>query len=410
MAGYIEDRWWTKRPDPDTGKKRKTSRHGKGMRWRVGGIPGVRDRSFATLDEAKTWRATTLTDSKRQEFIDPRQGSILFGDYVETIWWPARRDPVGTAGPMKSRIWNHLLPHIGHLPLNVIDRDHLRVLLATLRDKPTIGESTVELVWIHLTSIFKSAVGTRIVKNPCTEMADERPRGGGKTKARAWTRDEVHAIRASLPDWYQVCVDIGVMAGLRQGEAFGFSFDDIDEENGLLHVRRQLQWDPSKPYFKLPKGNKERQVPLSPGLLKAVIAHRDSRPAVTCTLPWRGPGNGKRPQAAVALLVTTWFGNPINPQTFNEENWKSALAGAGLLAERDLEAEGSGWEPSRELMFHRCRHTYASVQLHAGEDVVSLSHWMGHSSPQITLDTYAHFMPDQGRRGRTAVDAWLDAD
>ena len=409
MAGYIEDRWWTKRPDPSTGKKRKTARYGKGMRWRVAGIPGVRDRSFAALEEAKTWRSTALTDSKRQEFIDPRQGSILLRDYVETIWWPARRDPVGTAGPMRSRIWNHLLPHIGHLPMGIIERDHLRVLLATLRDKG-LAESTIELVWIHLTSIFKSAVGTRIVKNPCTEMADERPRGGGQTKARAWTREEVRAIRAALPEWYRLCVDIGVMAGLRQGEAFGLSPDDVDEEHGLLHVRRQLQWDPSKPYFKLPKGRKERQVPLSPGLLKAVLLHKEARPSVLTTLPWHGPGNGKRPQAAVALLTTTWFGNPINPTTFNEENWKPALVGAGLLAERDLEAEGSGWEPSRELMFHRCRHTYASVQLHAGEDVVSLSHWMGHSSPQITLDTYAHFMPDQGRRGRSAVDAWLASD
>lgn len=409
MAGYIEDRWWTRRPDPATGKKRKTARYGKGMRWRVAGIPGVRDRSFAVLEDAKTWRSTALTDSKRQEFIDPRQGSILFRDYVETIWWPARRDPVGTAGPMRSRIWNHLLPHIGHLQLNSIDRDHLRVLLATLRDKG-LAESTIELVWIHLTSIFKSAVGSRIVKNPCTEMADERPRGGGQTKARAWTREEVRAIRAALPEWYRVCVDLGVAAGLRQGEAFGISPDDVDEEHGLLHVRRQLQWDPSKPYFKLPKGRKERQVPLSPGLLKAVLLHKEARMPVVQELPWHGPGNGKRPQAAVPLLVTTWFGNPINPTTFNEENWKPALVGAGLLAARDLEAEGSGWEPSRELMFHRCRHTYASVQLHAGEDVVSLSHWMGHSSPQITLDTYAHFMPDQGRRGRSAVDEWLAAD
>ena len=409
MAGYIEDRWWTKRPDPSTGKKRKTSRYGAGMRWRVAGIPGVRDRSFERLEDAKTWRSTALTDSKRQEFIDPRQGSILLRDYVEVVWWPARRDPVGTAGPMRSRIWNHLLPHIGHLPLNAIDRDHLRALLATLRDKG-LAESTIELVWIHLTSIFRSAVGTRLVKNPCSEMADERPRGGGQTKARAWSREEVRAIRAALPERYRVCVDLGVVAGLRQGEAFGISLDDIDEEHGLLHVRRQLLWDPSKPYFKLPKGRKERQVPLSPGLLKAILLHAEQRPPVVRSLPWHGPGNGKRQKADVGLLVTTWFGNPINPSTFNEETWKPALAGAGLLAERDLEAEGSGWEPSRDMMFHRCRHTYASVQLHAGEDVVSLSHWMGHSSPKITLDTYAHFMPDLGRRGRSAVDAWMAAD
>jgi integrase len=112
----------------------------------------------------------------------------------------------------------------------------------------------------------------------------------------------------------------------------------------------------------------------------------------------------------VPLLITTWFGNVVNGSTFNSKNLKPALAAAGLIAERDEDAEGSGWESSREMMHHRFRHTYASVQLHAGEDPVSLSQWMGHSSPKITFDTYAHFMPDRGQRGRSAVDAWLSAD
>ncbi|MGV9897738.1 hypothetical protein [Streptomyces tendae] len=43
------------------------------------------------------------------------------------------------------------------------------------------------------------------------------------------------------------------------------------------------------------------------------------------------------------------------------------------------------------------------------EDPVSVSHWMGHASVVITLQVYAHFMPDNGERGRTAVDSWLTA-
>lgn len=408
MAGYIEDRWWTKRPDPKTGKKRKTARYGQGKRWRVAGIPGVRDRSFVKLDEAKTWLSTAYTDTKRHEFIDPREGSILLRDYIETVWWPARRDPDGTRVTMRSRIWRHIIPHLGHLPLNAIAPDHLRAWVATLRDKG-LSEGTIEVVWVHLTSILKAAVGTRLTKNPCTEMVGERPRGRGETKARAWTPEEVRAIRASLPARYRVLVDLGVAAGLRQGEAFAISPDDVDEARMVLHVRRQLLWDPGKPYLKLPKARKERQVPLSPGLAKALAEHQQDFPPVEITLPWRGPGNADT-EATVRLLVTTHFGHRVHSSGWNKKTWKPALAAAGIIAERDVGAAGSGWEPSRDKGFHRCRHTYASVQLAAGEDVVSVSHWMGHSSPQITLDTYAHFMPDQGQRGRSAVDAWLAAD
>ncbi|MFH9727476.1 hypothetical protein ACH4M4_31555 [Streptomyces sp. NPDC017254] len=53
------------------------------------------------------------------------------------------------------------------------------------------------------------------------------------------------------------------------------------------------------------------------------------------------------------------------------------------------------------------RHTYASIILEAGESVVTLARWLGHSSPTITLDHYAHFMPEAGGKGRAVVDALL---
>ncbi|MFH9616546.1 integrase [Streptomyces pratensis] len=34
----------------------------------------------------------------------------------------------------------------------------------------------------------------------------------------------------------------------------------------------------------------------------------------------------------------------------------------------------------------------------AGESVVTLARWLGHSSPVITLGYYAHFMPEAGSR------------
>ncbi|MFI0167024.1 hypothetical protein [Streptomyces sp. NPDC017095] len=60
-------------------------------------------------------------------------------------------------------------------------------------------------------------------------------------------------------------------------------------------------------------------------------------------------------------------------------------------------------------MLHVLRHAYASVQLEASESVVSLSKWLGHSTPKVTLKHYAHFMPGAGRRGLAAMDAWLQA-
>lgn len=36
--------------------------------------------------------------------------------------------------------------------------------------------------------------------------------------------------------------------------------------------------------------------------------------------------------------------------------------------------------------------------------MVTLARRLGHSSPAITLGYYAHFMPEAGGKGRTAID------
>ncbi|MFD3534891.1 hypothetical protein [Streptomyces sp. NPDC058664] len=43
----------------------------------------------------------------------------------------------------------------------------------------------------------------------------------------------------------------------------------------------------------------------------------------------------------------------------------------------------------------------------AGESVVTLARWLGHSSPAITLGYYAHFMSEAGSKGRGTIDGLL---
>lgn len=65
------------------------------------------------------------------------------------------------------------------------------------------------------------------------------------------------------------------------------------------------------------------------------------------------------------------------------------------------------WEPSLEHGFHSLRHCFASEELEAGESVVSLVRWLGHSDPGFTLRKYSHFLPRAGARGGAAIDAIL---
>ncbi len=96
MAGYIEDRWVKKKKEPITGKRERTERYGKGKRYRAAGIPGVRDRSFDTLEDAKAWLRRSSTDQERDEFVDPRDGSMTLAEYIKQYWMPGVRGATKT--------------------------------------------------------------------------------------------------------------------------------------------------------------------------------------------------------------------------------------------------------------------------------------------------------------------------
>ncbi|MFE7763848.1 hypothetical protein [Streptomyces sp. NPDC057438] len=144
---------------------------------------------------------------------------------------------------------------------------------------------------------------------------------------------------------------------------------------------------------------------MPPSVASALAEYFMEYPAVEVELPWGGPGPDREKQK-VPLTLTTTYGNAVRANIFNVEVWKPALADAGVIPVRK---KGERWMASRKDDFHVLRHTYASVILEAGESVVTLARWLGHSSPTITLDYYAHFMPEVGGKGRSAIDALLGA-
>ncbi|MFC4611078.1 tyrosine-type recombinase/integrase [Streptomyces maoxianensis] len=157
-------------------------------------------------------------------------------------------------------------------------------------------------------------------------------------------------------------------------------------------------------YFTLPKGSKTRTVDMSESVAQELRTHVEDVPRCGGGTPLGEPG---KPTKKFSLLLTTRFANAIAVNTFNTYVWKPALARIGVIPPRLDGAKPWQWEAAHRDSFHVLRHTYASAVLEAGESVVTLAKWLGHSSPTITLDHYAHFMPEAGGRGRRAIDGLL---
>lgn len=417
MPGYIEDRWIKKRPNPTTGEREHTALYSKGKRYRVAGIPGVRDRSFERKADADKWLADAQSKSRAGEFVDPRHGDLPLREYVNEHWWPNVAGDPATLQTIKSRVWTHIVPRLGELPLNSIRVPQLRKWLKDVGEE--IGPSTINAVWSYLSSILESAVeDERIPKNYCRSKT-VRPPKQPERKARTWAKPRILAVREALHPKFRIMVDLGVGCGLRQGEVFGLAVEDIDEQAEVLHVRRQIRKVHGKLVFAPPKGGKTRDVPLPRHLVARLRAHLEAFPAEKITLPWVNPDEPETDKQArereprtFELVSTSTEGCALRRDSWNIRHWKKALAAAGVIAAPVPRVKGARggprYESSREHGFHVLRHTFASVQLDARETIVAVSKWLGHADPSITLRIYAHMMPEADGRGRAAMDAWFE--
>ncbi|MFB7630664.1 tyrosine-type recombinase/integrase [Streptomyces sp. NPDC056149] len=408
MPGYIEDRWLTKKKDPKTDKRRRTARYGKGKRYRVGGVPGVRDRSFDTHDDAKTWLAESQTDTSRGTFTDPRDGSITMDEYVDEYWLPGRGGTAGSSKFTDARL-NYIRAAFGTVPLNLIAPAGLRKFVTYLTDtkQAALANSYAHSICSLLANILDVAVeDKRIPSNPARSSSVVFPSKKTKEKREAWPDAVVQRVRECIDRRHRIAVIIGVGCGLRQGEVLGLSDKDFDFDDMVVHVRRQVRVDNgAKRYFKLPKGEKTRVARMPRSVAGEVRAYMREFPPVGVELPW-GTEDSTETQKH-RLLLTTAAGKAINYKDWNSYVWKPALVSAGVIPMPPPGTKRRQFPHSRRYGFHALRHTFASKVLHAGESIVTLSVWLGHESPTITLEYYAHFIPDAGTKGVAAIDALL---
>jgi integrase len=191
-----------------------------------------------------------------------------------------------------------------------------------------------------------------------------------------------------MRDRYRITVDLGAGCGMRQGEIFALSPDDLDPSRPILYIRRQIKLVNHKLFFALPKGGKVREVPLPDSVAERLTAHAATYPPAPVTLPW-GSSTGD-PRTVTLVLYTASF-QAVTRSAYNSTIWKPALRAAGVPT-----------TPRNGI--HILRHTYASVLLNAGESIKALAVYLGHADPGFTLRIYTHLLPTSEDRTRRAID------
>ncbi|WP_256106082.1 site-specific integrase [Streptomyces sp. ODS05-4] len=402
MAGHIQDRWFKTEPGP-TGKpvRVRSDRYGTGLRYRaryIGPDGTEKSKSFRDGQKrlAEKWLSKTETDMSSGQYVDPKASRTTFRQYAER-WVYSHAGEVNSGEGAERRLRLHAYPGIGSRPLGSFKPEHVRTWLGELK-KSMPNEAHRRVVAATVSAVFNAAVDDELLaRNPFKARSVQMPKTGDAA-VKPWTADQVFAVRTALPARFSMAVDLGAGCGLRQGEVFGCSVDEVDFAGGWITVNHQLKRLRGRFVFAPPKGGKTRQVPLPGAVADALRAHAAAFPPVTVTLPWRtvdGEPVTRR------LYFSGAAGLHVRVSHFNDRVWKPALAVAGLIPEP---GEDERYASAREHGMHALRHFYASVLLDAGENIKALSRYLGHSDAGFTLRTYTHLMPSSEQRTRKAVD------
>jgi integrase len=271
----------------------------------------------------------------------------------------------------------YLYPRFGETRLDAITRDAVKDYLASL-----VAQGKLSIV-CTLRVIFNAAVEDGVVdRNPSARLGRFTKSEKPKFQATALTTKEAEALldsaRTRCPDYHPLFLT-ALPAGLRRGELIALKWGDIQFGESEADANRYIlvQRNYTHGAFTTPKSNKSRRVDLSRQLRRALQELRDKRLLETFL---KG-----RTSTAEDLVFPSKTGTVLDPANMIHCYFTPAVETAGL----------------RHIRFHDLRHSFGSLLIQQGASLVYVKEQMGHSSIQVTVDTYGHLIPG-------ADIAWVD--
>lgn len=293
--------------------------------------------------------------------------------------WLLMKERAGTRpSTLRGYQWlieSHLRPSLGKQKMTKITPTMIRRLL---EQKSGDGLSTGSVRHIHglLRNVLADAEREELLHaNPARLV---RPPALRRPERRALTvpkaKHLVEVVRGHRLEALWICA---LSLGLRRGELLGLRWIDVDFDAETVAVRQTVLRVGGRLEISQPKTQKSaRLIPAPAVILNQLRTHRARQLAEQLKVGPRWTDSG--------LVFTSTVGTPLEPRNVDRA-WHA------LRATADLD-----W-----LRLHDLRHACATFMLLSGASPRTVMQTLGHSQIGLTMNTYAHFLPDIERAAVT---------
>ena len=327
----------------------------------------------------------TLAEEKRT--VSPEK--ITFKDFVEKKWFPTElnnSEHRNSTIDFRRYLLIVIVDYLGEFKLKDIDstrvEEYLDYLKNTYRTKQNtqVSQQTMRHHYCTLNLIFDYALKLNYISaNPLAKVKTPKL---AKHKVDALSSgDVVLFIKevTKLPQMQRLIYILLLTTDLRRGECFGLQWGDIDFDNRIIRIERNVTYTTLKGIsVGLPKTNTGiRDIPITEGVVSLLIDYKASE-AQTFTLSDK------------AFLFHS-ADSPLEPRdpTYITKHMKKFMKRIGLP----------------DMSPHDLRHTCASLLLQSGADIKSVQDILGHSNASTTLNFYVRSnMESMQRATETAFD------
>ena len=281
----------------------------------------------------------------------------------------------------RSLAVHHIIPALGSFEIRKLNSQMITNLLVHMK---SIGQSvrSQQQARALLAVALDEAQGLNFITiNPVRNVRN--PQGVGKVLTPLKIEEVRRLLKTYQGTFLSARLHIALVCGLRQGEALGLRWQDLDLEAGTLTVSTQIQLIEGESRFTRLKTNRSyRTLVLTAETIDSLRIHQ-------------GLINDQKAQHSnswneLDLVFPDLNGAPRSSHT-DYSDWQKALKLCGI--------------PHHRL--HDARHTAATLLYSQGVGIETISRTLGHSSSAITSRLYVHTSEEPLRHAAETFNNFL---
>ena len=411
-------------------------------RFEVASINGQRKwiskSGFKTKGEAKE-AGKQAQKMYEQTGVPVKPTDMSYADFLD--YWIENRCrlvcKIDTVAGYEKKIRLYIKPVLGKYRLTSIRKDNIQKLITDLYDKG-FSRNTITSVKGIISKSFDYAIEDEnkyLNSNPCDHVIIPKATTLPKTKTRVEPHVYIPAeimdkIFARFPEGHpsHIPLLLGHRCGLRLGETFGLTWQDIDFEKKTLAINRQVQWYSNKKigrggnrrqntdygywYFTEPKYRSYRIIDLDDDTVELLKREKEKQ---TRAEEYYGSFNHFTRYYSEEPLIFDGVVPDIPPSPINKISTTESENVITFICRRE---DGTYISPRtlqhtsniihkqldfKEFDYHSLRHTHTTMLIENEAPPIYVQKRLGHKNLETTMNIYANHMTDTFKQKGNAI-------